>query len=69
MKPYRVVYLHEGKIHTMYLYGLSKHNLRNSIVKHWNENLVFDAKIIRINEVSEEELWRHWENEHRENMV
>ena len=42
----------------MYLYGLSKHNLKNSIVKHWNENLVFYAKVLRIEDTSEEELWR-----------
>ena len=53
----------------MYLYGLSKHSLRNSIVKHWNENLVFNAKIVCIDEVSEECLWRLWENEHHEDMV
>lgn len=63
MKPYRVVYLHEGKIHTMYLYGLSKHSLRNSIVKHWNESLVFDVKVLRIEDTSEEELWREYEME------
>lgn len=50
-------------MHTMYLYGLSKHNLKNSIVKHWNENLVFDAKVLRIEDSSEEELWREYEME------
>lgn len=66
MKPYKITYLHNSALHSMFLYGVSKQSMRASVTKHWNEQLVFDAKIVRIDEVSEEELWRHWENEHRE---
>ena len=69
MKPYKITYLHNNALHTMFLFGLSKQSMRASVTKHWNEQLVFDAKIIRIDEVSEECLWRLWENEHHEDMV
>ena len=61
MKPYKITYLHNNALHTMFLFGLSKQNIRTSVTKHWNEHLVFDAKIIRIDEVSEEDLWREYE--------
>lgn len=70
MKPYKITYLHNNALHSMFLFGLSKQSMRVSVTKHWNEHLVFDAKIIRIDGVSEEELWRHCENENtHENMV
>ena len=62
MKPYKITFLHNNALHTMFLYGLSKQNLRASVTKHWSEHLVFDAKIIHIDEVSEEELWRQYDN-------
>ena len=46
----------------MFLYGVSKQSMRASVTKHWNEQLVFDAEIIHIDEVSEEELWRQYDN-------
>ena len=63
MKPYKITFLHNGTLHTMFLYGVSKQSTRASVTKHWNEHLVFDAKIIRIDEVSEEDLWRFWDGE------
>lgn len=63
MRAYKITYLHNNTLHSMFLYGLSKQNMRVSVTKHWNENLVFDAKIVRIEDVPEEELWRFWENE------
>ena len=63
MKPYKITYLHNNALHTMFLFGLSKQSMRASVTKHWNEHLVFDAKIIRIDEVSEEELWRQYDNQ------
>lgn len=69
MKSYKITFLHNNALHTMFLYGASKQSMRASVTKHWNEHLVFDAKIIRIDEVSEEELWSFWENEHHENVV
>lgn len=62
MKPYKITYLHNSALHSMFLYGLSKQGMRASVTKHWNENLVFDAKIVRIEEVPEEELWRQYDN-------
>jgi hypothetical protein len=63
MKPYKITYLHNNALHTMFLFGLSKQSMRASVTKHWNEHLVFDAKIIRIDEVPEEELWRQYDNQ------
>ena len=62
MKPYKITYLHNNTLHSMFLYGLSKQSMRASVTKHWNEQLVFDAKIVRIDEASEEELWREYDN-------
>lgn len=63
MRAYKITYLHNSALHSMFLYGLSKQNMKASVTKHWNEHLVFDAKIIRIDEVSEEELWRQYDNQ------
>lgn len=62
MRAYKITYLHNNALHTMFLFGLSKQSMRASVTKHWNEHLVFDAKIIRIDEVSEEDLWRQYVN-------
>ena len=62
MRAYKITYLHNNALHTMFLFELSKQSMRASVTKHWNEHLVFDAKIIRIDEVSEEDLWRQYVN-------
>lgn len=69
MKPYKITYLHNNTLHSMFLYGLSKQSMRASVTKHWNEQLVFDAKILLIEDTSEEDLLCFWEKETHENMV
>ena len=56
LKPYKVKYLYQGNVEEMYLYDYNKNSLRKSIIKHWNANLVFDAKIISIEDCTEDEL-------------
>lgn len=59
LKAYKVRFLHESKIKTAYLYAFSKQDARLSLTKHWNEHLVFGAKIINIDGISEEDV--QWE--------
>lgn len=63
LKPYKITFLQHG-IQCMYIYDLSKYAARNSVIKHWNSNLVYGAKIISIEEVSEEDVkWGVYQGE------
>lgn len=60
MKAYRVTALFEGKLETWTTYGQdSVSSVKKYVTNHWNKNLIYGAKIVRVEPLgdSDEIVW------------
>ena len=53
MKKFKVTAMFEGKLETWECYGDSVSEVKKYITNHWNEQLIYGAKIIKVVPVAE----------------
>lgn len=53
MKKFQITAMYEGKLETWDCYGSSVAHVKKYITNHWNEQLIYGAKIIKVVPVTE----------------
>lgn len=54
MKKFKVTAMFEGKLESWECYGNSVSHVKKYITDHWNEQLIYGAKIIKVEPLGQE---------------
>ena len=53
MRLFRITFLHEGQLETFDVWTTNARSAKRYIENHWRENLLFETRVIRVDEIKE----------------